>query len=399
MKCIHLTITPLSPLAIGRKKPGSVSEAADFISGSVIRGAIAAQMLSSTEPNTDLSQNGGDFQSLFIDQKPAIFHNAYPAKKLLPTTAVSSKTKPGFRPGGNGVFDTLIDRFCAECYNHPYDPNCPIDGGRVEPFSGFYSEEKQEYPTASVSKSLLTRVGINRRRNTSEEEILYSLEVLNSSTEKKKPPKENKEKINVFYGSILVDNDSLAELLTTYINKKEFRLGGATSRGLGKVEIEADCQNWNSDLRSRFEIFNQILRQRWQTWSIFGTAETSLPENRCYFTINLEADAILTENWLHTTIISPSMLCQWAGVEDPSLNLHVAYSSYDYRSGWNSAWGLMKDVELITNKGGVYLFSSEQQSLWISALEKLEIQGVGDRTTEGFGKISISHPFHQIFRE
>ncbi len=42
MEAIELTLTAESPLAIGRQKPGgSISEAQDFIPGSVIRGALA----------------------------------------------------------------------------------------------------------------------------------------------------------------------------------------------------------------------------------------------------------------------------------------------------------------------------------------------------------------------
>jgi CRISPR-associated protein Csx10 len=93
------------------------------------------------------------------------------------------------------------------------------------------------------------------------------------------------------------------------------------------------------------------------------------------------------------------MLRQFSGVIDSSLKLHAAYSSYDYLSGWNSAWGLMKDVELITDKGGVYLFSTTQSNLWREKLNDLEIKGVGERTEEGFGQIQICHEFHLILRE
>ena len=44
------------------------------------------------------------------------------AARLDELTAISSKTESGFKPSGNGVFYTLIDRFCAERYNHPFDP-------------------------------------------------------------------------------------------------------------------------------------------------------------------------------------------------------------------------------------------------------------------------------------
>jgi len=60
---------------------------------------------------------------------------------------------------------------------------------------------------------------------------------------------------------------------------------------------------------------------------------------------------------------------------------------------------LMKDVELITNKGSVYLFSTSQAEPWIERLGELEMSGLGDRTCEGFGQIQICNQFHLIFRE
>lgn len=425
MKEIQLTITALSPLAIGRKKPGSVSEAGDYVSGSVIRGAIAAVMLQqSGRQNADLSEAGGDFQTLFLSEDAAIFRNAYPASakdknesdgefgivadkvQVLPATAVSSKTKPGFKQEqngkreGNGVFDTLIDRFCAEGYDHPYDPSCPTEkGGRVEPYSGFYSHSKHGYLKHSVTKRLLTRVGINRRRATSEEQILYSLEVLNESF-----PVQSKNRVKswlpvIYRSSILVKDNNLANLMADFINFQTFRLGGAASRGLGKVKIEANAVEPEANVVSRIARFNESLQQRWDKWGeVFGNCPL---ENRTYFTLDLQADTILTEGWRRTTVISPDMLSQVAGVDDPDLKLHVAYSSYDYASGWNSALGLMKDVDLITNKGGVYLFSTakDRENEWIEGLKKLEMEGVGDRTCEGFGQIQVCNEFHTVFRE
>jgi CRISPR-associated protein Csx10 len=400
MKQIQLTITALSPLAIGRKKPGSVSEAGDYIPGSVIRGAVAAVMLKqSGRQNADLSEAGGDFQALFLNEDAAIFRNAYPAStedvSVLPATAVSSKTNPGFKPKGNGVFDTLIDRFCAEGYNHPYDPSCPKalgegTDGRVEPFSGFYSKTNGKYTSHPVTKRLLTRVGINRRRATAEEEILYSIEVLSEGKDKKAA---------IYRSSILVRDDNLADLTAGFINSHTFRLGGAASRGLGKVEIEANAIKPETDIASRIHQFNETLQQRWQKWGeLFGNFPL---ENRTYFTLDLQADAILTDNWRRTTVICPRILQNFGSINDSSLELHVAYSSYDYASGWNSAWGLMKDVDLITNKGGVYLFSTtkDRQNEWIEALKKLEMEGVGDLTCEGFGQIQVCNEFHTVFRE
>ena len=415
MKRIELEIKALSPLAIARQKPGgSVSEVENYIPGSVIRGAVAAQILKeSGHQSTNLAENGGDFQALFLGDRPAIFQNAYPAtlvinKKLvpiqrvgeilvLPATTLSSKTDSGFNNDkGHGVFDTLIDRFCAEHYGYPYDPNCPVDGGRVDTVDfNFYSKYNDKYYKHSVNKRLLTRVGINRRRATAEEEILYSIEVLNESQDINQKP--------IYYRSAILVADELAEFLQQFIQNRRhnFRLGGSASRGLGKVEIDlkipVDAQ---PNIVNKVREFNKKLRNRWDEWgNVFGKIEWA---DRTYFTLDLQADAILTEQWRCTTVISEAMLKYFAGVnEDSSLKLEAAYSSYDYRSGWNSAWGLMKDVELVTNKGGVYLFSvkKEREEEWIEALKYLEEKGVGDRTCEGFGQIQICNKFHLVFRE
>jgi len=417
MQRIELEIKALSALAIARQKAGgSIGEAVDYIPGTVIRGAVAAQILDlSNGRSADLSENGGDFQALFLSDNPAIFQNAYPAlvsdgelvskdtfeeNGVLPATALSSKNNPGFKseedePEKNGVFDTLIDRFCAEGYGYPYDPNCPEDGGRVDAASiSFYCKFDDEYHSLKANKRLLTRVGINRRRATSEEEILYSLEVLNESQEKKQNP--------VYYrGAILVKED-LAESLRDFIQERHqnFRLGGSTSRGLGKVEITTKQPvSAKIPVEQKLTKFTNSIQDRWQKWGVFGVPLKELSGDRTYFTLDLQSDAILTENWRRTTVISEKMLQQFAKVEDSSLKLEAAYSSYDYLSGWNAAWGLMKDVELITNKGSVYLFSTNQREIWDNVLGDLEVRGVGERTCEGFGQIQICNQFHNVFRE
>jgi CRISPR-associated protein Csx10 len=408
MKEIQLTIKALSPLAIGRQKPGgSISEAQDYIPGSVIRGAVAGQML--RQSNADPDQPGGDFQTLFVDEGAAVFSNAYPTaegqrSQVLPATVVSSKTAPGFKADkadNGGVFDTLIDRFCAEGFGHIYDPNCPKDGGRVEPYGGFYSREGKQYRSHSVETRLLTRVGINRRRSTAQEQVLYSIEAISEKRKIKKEDSDEKEwKPSLFSSSIYLEDAELAELLKQYLDSKHLRLGGSASRGLGKVEVQSEVKDYQADTDSRIDAFNTRLRKRWKEWdSIFGSPQNPLPEGHQFFTLDLQADAILTEQWRRTTVISPAMLCAMARVEDSDLQLHATYSSYDYRSGWNAAWGLMKDVELVTNKGAVYLFSTPSLEKWKPALKELEHRGVGERIPEGFGQVQVCSDFHQVFRE
>ena len=414
MKQIQLKIEALSPLSIGRRKPGgSISEAETYIPGSVIRGAIAGQILqqANINPGTDLSSEGGDFAKLFLSEESAIFRNAYPGDqdidseiRVLPATALSSKTSDGFKPGRNGVFDTLIDRYWASVVDFPYDPDCPTDGGRVGPFRGFYRREKKKdeednykYESCSAERRLLTRVGINRRRATAEDQILYSLQVLSETNGKEKHP-------SLFIGSILLSDQDLAGHLVNFLNQSSLRLGGGGSRGLGRVAVTAETRDLESGASDRIDTFNQKLTERWADWCIFrpGSSPQEYPGKGTHgwFTLDLQSDAILQEDWRRTTVISTRMLKQHCGIEDDdSLELKLAYSSYDYRSGWNSAWGLMKDIELVTNIGSVYLFSTTRLDDWRSRLVELEKRGVGDRRTEGFGQIRICDEFHQVLRE
>jgi CRISPR-associated protein Csx10 len=432
MKRIKLKIIAFSPLGIGAKKPGSISEAEDHIPGSAVRGAIASHILQLSNrqrpgiAQENLMENGGEFATLFLGNAPAVFQNAYPAVAkmrnptsskmisqvveedvlVLPATAVSSKTDSGFKPNAYGVFDTLIDRFCADGHNVPYDPSDPKSlqkktDARVEPYGGFYSYKNGEYRSHSVSTRFLTRVGINRQRATSQDEILYSLEVLNESF-LESPQGKNWQPV-VYRSAILVEDATLAQSLTDFINENStnFRLGGSTSRGLGKVQILAAMEDAVTDVEGRLTRFNQQLKERWQFWSSVFPPPTNNPlTDRYFFTLDLQADAVLNENWRRTTVISPAMLCEFVGLEDDnSLKLEVAYSSYNYRSGWNLSWGLMKDIELMTNRGAVYLFSTNQQDLWLEKLQELELTGVGDRTAEGFGQVQICNEFHSVFRE
>lgn len=429
MKYLELMITVRAPLSLGRQKLGSISETEHYIPGTAIRGAIAGHLLRQTgHTQTDLSTQGGDFQTLFLDENAAIFQNAYPAIAkidesksqlveeqvfVIPATAVSSKNNPGFKQANSdkgGVFDTLIDRFCADQCGYPYDPSCPKDQSRVEPYSGFYSkladpETEHQYPYRShvVSTRFLTRVGINRRRATAQDALLYSIEVLNEAY---LPNLQSPRWEPVAYrGGIKVFDDTLAHKLEQMITRHAdaFRIGGSASRGLGKVYFQITTPKENKSLKNRLNLFNEVLLERLQCWTnLFGDGQTIEIKKRTFFTLDLQADTILTDCWRRTTVITQTMLKKIVGLPtNLDVELHASYSSYDYRGGWNTALGLMKDIELITNSGAVYLFSIPTNQLedWLPKLAELEVKGVGDRTSEGYGQLQVCNEFHLVLRE
>ena len=414
MRRIDLTIEALSPLAIGQRKPGgSVSEALDYIPGTVIRGAIAKAMLklSGKEP-----EEGDDFFKLFLSDTAAIFCNAYPAiakhgsddyrlstqpVKVVPASALSNKTNPGFKSEFNdktvGVFDSLIDGFCAEQQGLFYTPN-DIKGELVDTFSGFYSCDGMKYHSHSISKRLLTRVGINRKRATAQDEILYSIEVTNESQGRTNPIQ------TVYRSSILVqETTEFADALIVFLRSHctHLRLGGSASRGLGKVRLTVSDANdaTQSTLTERVTAFNKKLEDRWKLWQVLG--DVARPASRTFFSLTLHSDAILSEQWRRTIAISPAMLAPALKIPAADIQSHRIYSTHSYRAGWNAAWGLPKDTELVTNMGGVMLFSisKKNEQLCCTELAGLEKVGIGSRRSEGYGQVRVCDEFHLIMRE
>jgi CRISPR-associated protein Csx10 len=83
------------------------------------------------------------------------------------------------------------------------------------------------------------------------------------------------------------------------------------------------------------------------------------------------------------------------------LKLVRSYASYTYRAGWNAPWGFPKDVAVTTLAGSVFVFRTPATYArdWVQKLAGVELQGVGLRLAEGFGRVCICDEFHLIRRE
>ncbi len=177
-----------------------------------------------------------------------------------------------------------------------------------------------------MSSRFLTRVRINRRRATAEEQVLYSVAVLNESfAERPKAARRQQQRWqNVVYrGAVLIEEADMTGAFIDFINREpqSFRIGGSTSRGLGKVKLKAIASSAPNSVEARVEQFNAALKARLSLWSIFGQHNANL--SRTYFTIDLQPDAILNENWQRTTVISSAMLEEFTGITNSSVNLHT----------------------------------------------------------------------------
>ncbi len=204
-----------------------------------------------------------------------------------------------------------------------------------------------------------------------------------------------------FQGTVWVD-DTLAQPLADTLHQVK-HLGSGAARGLGQVECvpettSSDQETRTQAVRQRLAHFNTTLQERWEL--VRGLCDGEPRPCPHIFTVNLRADAILKEHgWLPTTVVTAQMLHDATGVADSSLRLLRAYTSYDYRGGWNTGQRLPKDTELVTKLGSVFVFRTDDIERWNGPLAELEVNGLGERTAEGFGEVCICDAFHVAGRE
>ena len=380
---LAIEVTLESPIITGGRKPsGQAAEAVQYIRGGLIRGTVAKALLADLEN----SEPDDDFKQLFLNDDAAIFRNCTPGKSVLPATATGCKDYSGFIAEGNhGIFDTLFERIVSEKAEWMYQPNCPDCKGRVESQGGFYEKHKESYQKRYLNTRLLTRVAINRQRKVAADELLYHLTAVDPlSTEQKEVR---------LQGSVRVPSTHVNKL-ADILQRKVKRLGGGSSRGLGKVSLKVDKQKPFDPLEQRIDDLNTALQEVWQTYADLPNTEIGAYEGT-YFSVNLQSDAILTaeDGWQRSMVLNTSMLQKMSGCQ-ADVSAIRSFASYDYVGGWNATWRLPKATDLVTKIGSVFVFHTPDIEAWIPALQTLEYKGIGNRREEGFGQILICDRFH-----
>ncbi|NWJ97030.1 MAG: CRISPR-associated RAMP protein Csx10 [Chloroflexi bacterium] len=377
-----LTLEALSPLSLSDRKPDSeFRRSQSFIPGRVLRGALAGYLRSSgkaalfeqlfSTPEGQLLNHFG--HAMPTDEKFRAGYNA-------PTTARTCKhdTK-------HGVFDTLIDllvyeeRLRSKGRNGPiYAPECPNCRGRLEALVRLLIEQGDgKYESISPPEGrMLTRVAINRRRAVAEDSLLYSPLVINEGAK--------------FQARIkLQDSASASDLFDFLEHTPEFHIGGGRSRGLGLVRVVSlearayDVEKSAREIQKRVEAFNKKLNEKLQVED----------KEKLYLTLGARSElALAGEVWqLETELkdLEASVVRNFVGITQ--------------RSGWNQAWGLMLDTQLLVTAGSVYVLSVSHrvsgQKDFYQKLADLEHNGLGEGQSIGYGTIAICEPFHYTYTQ
>ena len=394
---IHITLALKSPFIIAENRIDNLLRSTDYISGSVIRGALAHEYLKSKhKDNKEL------FHKFFLSGQVR-FGNCYLGSErtsIVPATARSCKNFSGFKEKKmdkeapkHGVLDSLI-RFYAyqdklrknevdnSCLN--FLEECEYCGSPTEHFTGFFGEIEQKgvkYESHEPKKMVITRTAIDENTMTAKEGTLFSNELII-------PP--DQDKGLAFHGNIFVTEGLEDELVNFLSDNTSFSIGGERTYGYGQTEIEGiDIINKSvfpdTDLKSRLSSFNEKVKQ-------FLPEEESL-----YFVLTLNADAIVIDSFMRfVSCLDDAILRQYFPTE-LSFKMVESYCSTRIIKGWSNVHKLPKDNDLAIVKGSTFLFKTDKEideEELVTYLENIEQTGIGERKIEGFGEVIICHPFH-----
>ncbi len=380
MNLEYLLIKPVTPIRLGSVKPNSqFLSTVDYISGSVIRGALAEYMkrLGKESSIKKLVENSY-FSFFYPSNSPET--PSYP----FPLTSLTCKNNPGFKSDGeecHGVFSQLIPIIALKELKllgaeFPVDLNFKCDncGSRMDGITGFYMKGDY-YKKVKTEKFSQTKIALNRLTKTSEKGLIYSITAL-------KPEK-------LFFIGSVYSEEPVAEKIEEALNT--VGVGSHTTRGYGRVEAQIIKPPVFESLDERIKLFNETLRKVWAELLSIALDKSNLPKEPEdeYFTIDLLSPSILDDNNMPTLNLKLDF-------KSESLKQILFLAQPVFISGWSTAYNYFKPTTYGAAAGSVYVYkTSKNLGELIPLLEKLELDGIGRRRGEGYGEVKICMPFHR----
>ena len=368
----------LSPLMTGGIRiADNFLESESFIRGSVLRAAFANEILLEC-PLADVPGKNGELN--FIEEKEPdgkcqdcpnrnicrafsnmYFSFAYPADSIpAPLTAKVCKTA-GLR---HRIQDTVVQNGRLQC------PDCQAGLKRMESLKGLIRQEIDAYSSVRIHSVLTTHTAINYDTHIADDGKLFTIKAI---------PR------GLIYTAEIDDCDT--GFLCT---GKVIHVGKYASAGYGKLRIKSisDAQIFTTDQTADdIRAFQNALQAPNQAALLF------------------RSDAILDIPADHAILPDEEYLRIWQnalfGSKD-SVTVEKVYAETQLYSGYNTArkWGEWKDKQpiLLVKKGTSVLLhiteGAEQQAY--ATLTNIAENGIGQRTKDGFGSVSVCHPLHRL---
>lgn len=373
MNRIRLRIVPQQPLLLGSESSGNYRLSYEYVPGSTVRGALASKELVQAGahntvcfPNAEGRSAPGPFHENYLQDDAPRFGYFWPVSSgahwsaPAPVTTRCCKDCPD-----HPLFDTLLDEIRArldDSYKIRFA--CPECKERTDRIGGVLAETGKGYTRPKVAKSLHVRVGLNRHTETASDGFLYTLEVVEPHD-------------IAFVGEIRfprADGKAFVNQVPDAVS-----LGGSRSRGCGRCRLEQQKSGQPSTPGERLERFQKALK------------------GERIFSLTLRSPGLFRDGWGMTTgsLVVEELYRvqpQWRGKLTPL----ASFTRQGQVGGWSQAWGLPKPVVPATAQGSVFVFRYDdlENNQLSQGLEELEVRGVGERTREGFGEVSVCDEIH-----
>lgn len=385
---LELCLELASPVAHAGHGPAP----ADSLSGSALRGAVAALYLRTGSADDAL------FRSLFLDG--TAWPNMYPCgegtPQPVPLSAVTCSRFPGFdAPGGrselslpapfprHGVEDTLVTYQVARDASRPGlwtdRQRCPIcfrqrQATPLAPYRGYVERlPGGGYRPCAVLHDSVSGAAVDRATGTVRAGGAYELTALAAG--------------NRLAGHVATDAAGAKAIGEELLPPgREIRIGGGRSRGLGLVRVRSCGEVQPGAFPALEERVDGVQRRFGE---ILGHSEHAAAWR--YVSVTLLSDAILLDPFFRfRASLEPGDLGATA--------LELVHQAGDTAivGGWNAATGLPKEQSVAVRRGSAFLYRyrPEDRDSVVSALATAERLRVGERRAEGFGHIRVGDPFH-----
>jgi len=357
-------------LVAGRAEAGNQYQTLPYIPGSVVLGVLAnlaAQRCDLTD-----GDNYRDFVRLFLRgavlfpslypahfQSPNLFP-AIPAPLVLRTCSAVPWEK---EDEGHGVYEAWDET--AVC------PICKAGGldGRLEPVTGFVVLRRRAPYTINPTEAVELHIQVDPARGRVEPGKLYGYRSLSAG--------------QYFVGEMVCLGENSWQRLKEMTGIAEeaplvWRLGKARRRGYGKATV------WLERCDERPPLWIQLpLEERVKDVSPSMTV-----------TMTLLTDCLMVNPWgQQARGFATEWLEEALGLG--RLEIVVALARERVVDGFNAYFGMprCRDVALAAGSAVKFRLLSPPTN-WKGRLAELEIEGIGLRRNEGFGRVAFNHPLY-----
>lgn len=339
MHCLKYKIKTKAPVLIS-KSSGDMNlvSTLNYIPGTVVLGIFAGRYIQKKNLGKDAHINP-EFQSWYLNSK-LTFTNAYiisiddvgrQFNNIPIPYSVRKKKKEE---------SEILDQLLLEKKDD-----------RTKTLSGFGRINKGDLYPQPVNKSINFHHARDTKTGASKKGIIFNYESIDAGQE--------------FEGSVIADKNILTELLNEFKEETDFYIGRSRNSQYGKIEFE-------------FLSTDPVV------------LKSEIVPNGNEISLTFLSDVIIyNNNGFSITDVKDLKVYLLEKVSDNNFKIDRAFIKKGVIENYVSVWNLKKPSDNCFKAGSCFLLKFDNIDNALEKLKELQIQGIGERKAEGFGRIEF----------